>query len=97
MVALLKDTSHLYYDGSSLSAQALTALRKREEELEAARVEQAQATQTAALLQAEVERLRAEGQKAVENLTAWVERATKAETKLEALERETNEAGRRDE
>ena len=73
-------------------------LRKREEELEATHVEQAQATQTAALLQAEVERLLAEGQKAVENLTAWVERATKAETKLEALERaKTNEAGRRDE
>ena len=74
------------------------SLRKRKEELDAARVEQAQATQTAALLQAKVERLRAEGQKALENLTAWVERATKAETKLEALEQaKTNLAGRRDE
>src|SRR5512135_1532624 len=28
MAALLKDTSHLYYDGCSLSAQALTALSR---------------------------------------------------------------------
>ncbi len=76
-------------EGAELS---ITAIRER------LGTEQAQATQTAALLQAEVERLLAEGQKAVENLTAWVERATKAETMLEALERaKTETAGRRDE
>ncbi len=34
-------------------------------------------------LQAEVERLRAEGEKSTENLTVWVERASRAELRLE--------------
>jgi chromosome segregation ATPase len=63
------------------------ALAQQHQELETARVELAKATGTVGLLQAEGERLRAEGQKAIENLTTWIERATKAETKLEETER----------
>lgn len=59
------------------------ALAKQHQELEAAERELAKATGAVGLLQAEGERLRAEGQKTIENLTAWIERATKAETKLE--------------
>ncbi len=48
-------------------------------------------------LQAEVERLRAEGEKSTENLTAWIERASKAVMRLEEAAKANNEdvAGKR--
>src|SRR5512135_638428 len=54
---------------------ARVALRKAEEELEQERVERAKAENTARLLQTEVTELRAESRKALETVTAWVERA----------------------
>lgn len=60
---------------------------KQHQELEAIQRELAKATSTVGLLQPEVERLRVEGQKNFETLTAWIERATKAETKLQEIEK----------
>ena len=65
------------------SAQA--ASTKAEEKLEQERVERAKAENTARLLQAEVSELRGESRKAMETVTAWVERASRAEAKLEEL------------
>ena len=59
------------------------ALATQHQELEATQMDLAKATSAVGLLQPEVERLRAEGQRNIENLTTWIERATKAETKLQ--------------
>jgi len=58
------------------------ALAKAGEELERERVERAKAESTARTLQAELTELRDESRKALE---AWVERATRAEARLEEL------------
>ncbi len=63
------------------------AQAKHHQELEAIQRELAKATGAVELLQPEVERLRAEGQKNLELFTAWVERATKAETRLQEIEK----------
>ena len=65
------------------SAQA--ALTKIGEELEQERVERAKADNSARMLQTEVTELRAESRKALETVTAWVERASRAEARLEEL------------
>jgi chromosome segregation ATPase len=64
---------------------ARAALTKAEEELEQERVERAKAENTVGILQAEVTELRAESRKALETVTAWVERASRAEARLEEL------------
>ena len=56
---------------------------KAEEELERERVERAKAESTARTLQAELTELRDEKRKTLETVTAWVERATRAEARLE--------------
>jgi chromosome segregation ATPase len=61
---------------------ARTALTKAGEELERERVERARTESTAGTLQAELTKLRDEGRKALE---AWVERASRAEARLEEL------------
>ena len=59
------------------------ALAAKGLELEAGRLELARAQSTADFLQDEVERLRAGAEKSAENLTAWIERASKAVLRLE--------------
>src|SRR5512135_1080678 len=61
------------------------ALGKAGEELERERVERAKAEATVGTLQAELAELRAESRKSLETVTAWVERATRAEARLEEL------------
>lgn len=61
---------------------ARAALAKAGEELERERVERAKAESTAGTLQAELTELRVESRKALE---AWVERASRAEARLEEL------------
>ena len=51
--------------------------------MEAGRLELARAPITVDFLRDEVERLRADGEKSMENLMVWVERASKAELRLE--------------
>ena len=60
------------------------ALVKAEEELPE-RVERAKAEATVGTLQAELTELRDESRKALETVTAWVERASRAEARLEEL------------
>src|SRR5512135_2734235 len=64
---------------------ARAALAKAGEELEQERVERTKAENTARLLETEVTDLRAESRKALETVTAWVERASRAEARLEEL------------
>ena len=64
---------------------ARAALTKAEEELERERVEHAKAESTARMLEIEVTELRAESRKALDTVTAWVERASRAEARLEEL------------
>ena len=64
---------------------ARAASTKAEEELEQERVERAKAENTVGILQTEVTELRAESRKALETVTAWVERASRAEARLEEL------------
>ena len=71
------------------------ALAKQHQELEATQMDLAKATSAVGLLQPEVERLRAEGQRNIENLTTWIERATKAETKLQETEKVHDAAKRK--
>ena len=61
------------------------ALTKAEEELARERVERAKAEATVGTLQAELTELRGESRKALETVTAWVERASRAEARLEEL------------
>src|SRR5512135_1396554 len=61
---------------------ARAALTKAGEELERERVERAKAESTASTLEAELTKLRVESRKALE---AWVERASRAEARLEEL------------
>ena len=61
------------------------------EELERERVERAKAESTARTLQAELTELRGESRKTLETVTAWVERATRAEAQLEELAKGTGE------
>lgn len=68
---------------------ARAALTKAGEELERERVERAKAEITARTLQAELTELRVESRQAMETVTAWVERATRAEARLEELEKGT--------
>jgi len=60
-------------------------LAKAEEELEQERVERAKAENTVGILQAEITELRGESRKALETVTVWVERASRAEARLEEL------------
>jgi outer membrane murein-binding lipoprotein Lpp len=64
---------------------ARAASTKAEEELARERVERAKAESTVGTLQAEMTKLRAESHKALETVTAWVERASRAEARLEEL------------
>jgi chromosome segregation ATPase len=64
---------------------ARAALAKAGEELERERVERAKAESTARTLQAELAELRGESRKTLETVTAWIERATRAEARLEEL------------
>jgi chromosome segregation ATPase len=64
---------------------AKDAATKVREDLEREQVGRARAESTAETLQAELAELRAESRKTLETVTAWVERATRAETKLEEL------------
>ncbi len=64
---------------------ARDALAKAEEELERERIERAKAESTASTLQAELTELRDEKRKTLETVTAWVERASRAEARLEEL------------
>jgi chromosome segregation ATPase len=64
---------------------ARAALTKAGEELERERVERAKAESTARTLQAELTELRVESRRATETVAAWVERATRAEARLEEL------------
>ena len=61
------------------------ALAKAGEELERERVERAKAESTARTLEAELTELRVESRKALETVTSWVERASRAEARLEEL------------
>ena len=60
-------------------------MTKAGEELERVRVERARAESTARTLEAELMKLRDESRKTLETVTAWVERATRAEARLEEL------------
>jgi outer membrane murein-binding lipoprotein Lpp len=60
-------------------------LTKAGEELEREWVEQARAESTARMLEAELARLRDESRKTLKTITAWVERASRAEARLEEL------------
>jgi hypothetical protein len=64
---------------------ARAALTKAGEELERERVERAKAESTARTLEAELTELRVESRKTLETVTAWVERASRAEARLEDL------------
>ena len=64
---------------------ARAALTKATEEFELERVERAKAESTARTLQAELTELRVESRKTLETVTAWVERASRAEARLEEL------------
>src|SRR5512133_3569341 len=64
---------------------ARAALAKAGEELERERVERAKAEATGRTLQAELTELRDERRKTLETVTAWVERATRAEARLGEL------------
>jgi chromosome segregation ATPase len=61
------------------------ALVKAGEELERERVERARAESTARTLQAELAELRVESRRATETVAVWVERASRAEARLEEL------------
>jgi chromosome segregation ATPase len=75
--------------------QELAALQtEMDQALQAARIEHAQAAASSALLQEEIMQLRAghrqileAGQKASAELATWVERATRAETRLEEIQK----------
>lgn len=68
--------------------EALRAsLRMIEEELQSKEVERAKAEASVGTLQAELAELRAESRKALDTVAAWVERASRAEARLEELER----------
>ena len=64
---------------------ARAALTKAAEDLERERVERAKAESTAGTLQAELTEPRDEKRKTMETVTAWVERASRAEARLEEL------------
>ena len=64
---------------------ARAALTKAGEELERERVERAKAESTARTLQAELTELRVESRRATETVAVWVERASRAEARLEEL------------
>ena len=64
---------------------ARAALAKAGEEFERERVERAKAESTASTLEAELTKLRDESRKTLETVTAWVERASRAEARLEEL------------
>jgi chromosome segregation ATPase len=64
---------------------AKDAAMKAGEELEREQVGRARAESTAQTLQAELTEIRAEGRKTLETVATWVERATRAETKLGEL------------
>jgi chromosome segregation ATPase len=64
---------------------AKDAATKVRGDLEREQVGRARAESTAQTLQAELAELRAEGRKTLETVASWVERATRAETKLEEL------------
>ncbi len=64
---------------------ARDALTKAGEALEQERVERTKAESTARTLQAELTELRAEKRKTLETVTVWVERASRAEARLEEL------------
>ncbi len=66
-------------------AAATDSAMKAGKELEREQVERARAESTAQTLYTEVAELRAESRKTLETVASWVERATRAETKLEEL------------
>jgi len=61
------------------------ALTKAGEELERERVERAKAESTARTLEGELTELRGESRKTLETVAVWVERASRAEARLEEL------------
>ena len=74
--------------------QLVAAHAATNQALQAARIEHAQAAASSALLQEEIAQLRAghrqiveAGQKAAADLATWIERATRAETRLEEIQR----------
>ena len=67
------------------------ALTKAEEELARERVERAKGEATVGTLQAELTKLRGESRKALETVTAWVERASRAAVRLEEIAKEPGE------
>lgn len=66
---------------------AQSRLAAADQELQAAQAELARSEKASKRLESEADRLRHEAQKAVDTMTPWVERATRAETRLEELER----------
>ena len=66
---------------------ARAALTKAEDVLEQERVERAKAETTVRTLEGEFAKLRDENRKTLETVTAWVERASRAEARLEELEK----------
>ena len=67
------------------------ALTKAGEELERERVERAKAESTARTLQAELTEVRVESRKVQETVAVWVERASRAEARLEELTKGDNQ------
>ena len=61
------------------------SFKKVEEELQRKEVERAKAEASVGTLQAELAELRAESRKALDTIAAWVERASRAEARLEEL------------
>ena len=61
-------------------------MTKATEELERERVERAKTESTARTIQAELTELREEKRKMLETVTAWVERASRAEARLWVVE-----------
>jgi len=87
IVRLEEEAGRLRAAGES----AREALAAKGQELEAGRLELAKVRSTVDFLQVEVERLRAEGEQSTENLTVWIERASKAVLRLEEAAKATSE------
>lgn len=85
---MTQEISRLEAEHSRIEAEresARAALAKAKEEFEQECVERAKAESTVGALQAELTELRGESRKALGTVTAWVERATRAEARLEEL------------
>jgi hypothetical protein len=88
---MIKPVTNGRDDGCQLDAK----LSRVESGEERERVERAKAESIARTLEAELTELRDEKRKTLETVTAWVERASRAEARLEELERGAGEQGDR--